>query len=64
MHQVSLETICPLKASWHHYCPDNNAKSILKHFDFLQKFSVLTSFKQDQPQGFIALCQEVAEKTR
>ena len=41
MHQVSLETICPLKAFQLHYCPDNNAKSMVKHFIFLQKYSVL-----------------------
>ena len=42
MHQVSLETICPLKAFQLHYCPENNAKSMVKHFIFLQKFAVLT----------------------
>ena len=41
MHQVSLETICPLKAFQLHYCPDNDAKSIVKHLVFLQKFAVL-----------------------
>ena len=41
MHQVSLETICPLKAFQLHYCPDDDAKSIVKHFIFLHKFSVL-----------------------
>ena len=42
MHQVSLETICPLKAFQLHYCPDNDAKSIVKHFIFLHKFSVIS----------------------
>ena len=41
MHQVSLETICPLKAFQLHYCPDNDAKSIVKHFIFLHEFSVV-----------------------
>ena len=41
MHQVSLETICPLKAFQLHYCPDNNPKSMVKHFIFLHKFSVV-----------------------
>jgi len=41
MHQVSLETICPLKAFQLHYCPDDDAKSIMKHFIFLHRFSVL-----------------------
>ena len=41
MHQVSLETTCPLKAFQLHYCPGNNAKSMVKHFIFLHKFSVL-----------------------
>ena len=40
MHQVSLETICPLKAFQLHYCPDNDAKSMVKHFIFLQKIAV------------------------
>ena len=49
MHQVSLETICPLKAFQLHYCPDNDAKSIVKHFIFLQKFSVIVrEFNQNQ----------------
>ena len=47
MHQVSLETICPLKAFQLHYCPDNDAKSIVKHFIFLHKFSVLYGFNND-----------------
>ena len=41
MHQVSLETICPLKAFQLHYCLDNDAKSMVKHFIFLQKFAVI-----------------------
>ena len=41
MHQVSLETISPLKAFQLHYCPDNDAKSIMKHFIFLHKFTVI-----------------------
>ena len=41
MHQVSLETICPLKAFQLHYCPDNDAKSMVKHFIFLHKFAVI-----------------------
>ena len=44
MHQVSLETICPLKAFQLHYCPDNDAKSIVKHLIFLHKFTVLCIF--------------------
>ena len=48
MHQVSLGTICPLKAFQLHYCPDNDAKSIVKHFIFLHKFSVLL---KSQEQG-------------
>ena len=42
MHQVSLETICPLKAFQLHYCPDNDAKNIVKHFIFLHKFAVVS----------------------
>ena len=42
MHQVSLETICPLKAFQLHYCPDNDAKSMVKHLIFLQKFAVIS----------------------
>ena len=42
MHQVSLETICPLKAFQLHYCPAKNAKSMVKHFIFLHKFSVIS----------------------
>ena len=45
MHQVSLETICPLKAFQLHYCPDNDAKSMVKHLIFLQKFAVLTKVR-------------------
>ena len=44
MYQVSLETICPLKAFQLYYCPDNDAKSVLKHFIFLHKFSVVRGF--------------------
>ena len=36
MHQVSLETICPLKAFQLYYCPDNDAKSMVKHFIILK----------------------------
>ena len=43
MHQVSLETICPLKAFQLHYCPAKNAKSMVKHFIFLHKFSVCST---------------------
>ena len=43
MHQVSLETICPLKAFQLRYCPDNDAKSIVKHFIFLHKFTVISN---------------------
>ena len=43
MHQVSLKKICPLEAFQLHYCPDNDAKSMVKHFIFLQKFAVLNS---------------------
>ena len=39
MQKVSLETTCSLKAF--HYCPDNDAKSIVKHFIFLPKLSVI-----------------------
>ena len=42
MHQVSLETICPLKTFQLHYCPAKNAKSMVKHFIFLHKFSVIS----------------------
>ena len=31
-----------LKAFQLHYCPDKNAKSMVKHFIFLHKFSVLS----------------------
>ena len=41
MHQVSLKKICPLEAFQLHYCPDNDAKSMVKHFIFLQKFAVI-----------------------
>ena len=44
MHQLSVETICPLKAFQLHYRPDNNAKSMVKHFIFLHKFSVIRGF--------------------
>ena len=43
MHQVSLETICLKKPFQLHYCPHNDAKSMVKRFIFLHKFSVLTS---------------------
>ena len=42
MHQVSLKKICPLEAFQLYYCPDNDAKSMVKHFIFLQTFAVLT----------------------
>ena len=54
MHQVSLDTICPLKAFQFHYCPDNDAKSILKHFIFLHKFSVLTRHITWNKAGYTA----------
>ena len=41
MHQVSFKTICPLKAFQLDSCPDNDAKSMVKHFIFLQTFAVL-----------------------
>ena len=43
MHQVSLETICPLKAFQLDYCPDNDAKSMVKHLIFLQEFAVVSA---------------------
>ena len=48
---MSLETKCLLKAFWLHYCPENDAKSIVKHLIFLQKFAVVkTIFKQNFSQ--------------
>ena len=41
MHQVSLETICPIKVFQLYYCPDDYAKSMVKHFIFLHKLTVL-----------------------
>ena len=43
IQQVSLQTICPPKAFQLHYSSDNNAKCMVKHFIFLQKFSVIIS---------------------
>ena len=45
MQKVSIETICPLKAFQLYYCPDNDAKTMVKHFIFLQKFAVIILFK-------------------
>ena len=50
MHQISLETICLLKAFQLHYCPNNSAKSMVKHFVFLLTFSVF--FLQSRPCTF------------
>ena len=47
MHQVSLETMCPLKAFQLPYCPDNDAKSMVKHLIFLQKFAVLSNVERN-----------------
>ena len=47
MHQVSLETICLFKAFLFHCGPDNNAKSMVKHFIFLHKFAVITTRKEN-----------------
>ena len=44
MHQASLNKMCPLKAFQLPYCPDNDAKSMVKHLIFLQKFAVLHCF--------------------
>ena len=41
MHQVFFETTCPLEAFQLHYCPDNDAKSMVKHYIFLQKVVVI-----------------------
>ena len=41
---MSLETKCLLKAFQLHYCPDNDAKSMVKHLIFLRKFAVITDF--------------------
>ena len=38
---MSLETKYLLKAFQLHYCPDNDAKNMVKLFIFLQKFAVL-----------------------
>ena len=38
---MSLETIYLLKAFQLHYCPDNDAKSMVKHLIFLRKFAVI-----------------------
>ena len=46
MHQVFLETICLLTEFQLHYCPDNDAKSMVKHFNFLQKLAVLKREKR------------------
>ena len=42
MHQVFLEKICPLEAFQLHYCPDNDAKSMVKHLIFPRKFAVIS----------------------
>ena len=41
MHQASLETICLKKPFQLHYCPHNDAKSMVKRFIFLHKFTVI-----------------------
>ena len=51
MHRVSLETICPLKAFLPHNGPDNNAKSMVKHFIFLHKFSVISRYLDNEPNA-------------
>ena len=44
MHQVSFETICLKNPFQLHCCPHNDAKSMVKHFIFLHRFSVIWSF--------------------
>ena len=44
---MSFETKCLLKAFQFHYCPDNDAKSMVKHFNFLQKVSVSIDTRPD-----------------
>ena len=39
---MSLETKHLLKASQLHYCPHDDAKSMVKHLIFLRKFAVIT----------------------
>ena len=55
MHQVSLETIGSLQAFKLHYCPDNDAKSMVKHFIFLQKFAVIRGFAYVHPLVHLAV---------
>ena len=56
MHQVSLKKICPLEAFQLLYCPDNDAKNMVKHFIFLQKFCVIcVKAKVIDPFGAVAL---------
>ena len=38
---MSLEIIYRLKAFQLYHCPDNNAKSVVKHLIFLRKFAVI-----------------------
>ena len=49
MHQVSLETICALKAFQLHYGPDNNAKSMVK------KIFPHKHFKEFRSSGILKL---------
>ena len=43
---MSLETKCLLKLFQLHYCPDNDAKSMVKHLIFLRKFAVVRKKSQ------------------
>ena len=56
MHQVSLKTVCLSKAFLLHYCADNDAKSMVKHLIFLQKFAVISSCRLILYVDMLVIC--------